>query len=535
MKYKLLGLCSFFILMLIGTQLYSLKISNQLEVRLNEVNEIQLPAVRKISLIDMFHDSLQGLIYKSLYAAEKNDPDFTKEVADDLKESVGHMQQLIQELDQLNLKTQTKAAITETIPAIKKYIELAQSTSELASTNKRTLALANLDEFSKSFSALEEKLEVLGELIIQDSENARKESAVLTKEAESISLILLAISIIIGAVSTVLVVTKLMHGITKTVEEISQSIHELQNSSQKMSLVSQRLSNSVDTQVSSITGSVSAMDQIAAMIKNNDHSASTAATKSDQTKSSAESGQETVNRMMNEIKEISASYDEIQTNITKNGEEIRKVIDVISQIENKTKVINDIVFQTKLLSFNASVEAARAGESGKGFAVVAEEVGSLAEMSGRASTEISQMLSDSQNQVKNIAESTTVRITKIVEQGRVKVQNGTLVAENCLNELNQIITCVNDLDLSIREITTALGEQSKGVEEVNSALKKLDATTAESTEMSNRSKEASDDLNHQSHKLRVAIQDLRKVLGSKKAYDAPTYQDFVKEPELATQ
>ncbi|MBC7465119.1 MAG: hypothetical protein H7256_03945 [Bdellovibrio sp.] len=50
----------------------------------------------------------------------------------------------------------------------------------------------------------------------------------------------------------------------------------------------------------------------------------------------------------------------------------------MEEIGNKTKVINDIVFQTKLLSFNASVEAARAGEHGKGFAVVAEEVGKLA-------------------------------------------------------------------------------------------------------------------------------------------------------------
>ncbi len=50
-------------------------------------------------------------------------------------------------------------------------------------------------------------------------------------------------------------------------------------------------------------------------------------------------------------------------------------------IGDKTKVINDIVFQTKRLSFNASVEAARAGEHGKGFAVVAEEVGNLAQMS----------------------------------------------------------------------------------------------------------------------------------------------------------
>ena len=60
----------------------------------------------------------------------------------------------------------------------------------------------------------------------------------------------------------------------------------------------------------------------------------------------------------------------------------------MEQIKDKVNIINDIVFQTKLLSFNASVEAARAGENGKGFAVVAEEVGNLASVSGKAANEI---------------------------------------------------------------------------------------------------------------------------------------------------
>ena len=74
---------------------------------------------------------------------------------------------------------------------------------------------------------------------------------------------------------------------------------------------------------------------------------------------------------------------------------------LISEIGNKTKVINDIVFQTKLLSFNASVEAARAGEHGKGFSVVAEEVGNLAHMSGNSAKEITQLLESSINRVNN--------------------------------------------------------------------------------------------------------------------------------------
>jgi methyl-accepting chemotaxis protein len=88
--------------------------------------------------------------------------------------------------------------------------------------------------------------------------------------------------------------------------------------------------------------------------------------------------------------------------MNKSNDEISSIVKVIAEIGDKTKVINDIVFQTKLLSFNASVEAARAGEQGKGFAVVAEEVGNLATMSGKAAEEISSMLGDSMGKVELI-------------------------------------------------------------------------------------------------------------------------------------
>ncbi|MGZ3788242.1 MAG: methyl-accepting chemotaxis protein [Bacteriovorax sp.] len=317
-----------------------------------------------------------------------------------------------------------------------------------------------------------------------------------------------------------------MNGIANTVENLSQSVHDVQNSSHKMNMVSRRLSSSVESQMSSITQSVTAMDEISAMIKNNNHSAMNASQLSSRTKSSAESGKQTVDKMMHEMKDISYSYDEIQKSINQNGEDIKKIIEVISQIASKTEVINDIVFQTKLLSFNASVEAARAGESGKGFAVVAEEVGNLAQMSGKASNDIALMLKESQDQVKAIAEATTVNIIQILDRGRNKVQSGNSVAAECLDELGKILSCVNDLDHSINEISVAIKEQSIGVDEVNSALKHLDDATHDSTDMSSRSKEASDDLKFQSHALRSSIQSLRKILGAKKNYDVAPLEEL---------
>ena len=77
-----------------------------------------------------------------------------------------------------------------------------------------------------------------------------------------------------------------------------------------------------------------------------------------------------------------------------------------------------IVFQTKLLSFNASVEAARAGEYGKGFSVVAEEVGNLAQMSGIAAKDISALLQSSVKKVEQIATESKTKIDRLVQNSK---------------------------------------------------------------------------------------------------------------------
>ena len=83
-------------------------------------------------------------------------------------------------------------------------------------------------------------------------------------------------------------------------------------------------------------------------------------------------------------------------------QEFEELISVINNIKDKTKVMDEIAFQTKLLSFNASVEAERAGEHGRGFAVVAQEVGSLAELSAKAAREIGHIVGSSLDQTTNI-------------------------------------------------------------------------------------------------------------------------------------
>ena len=87
------------------------------------------------------------------------------------------------------------------------------------------------------------------------------------------------------------------------------------------------------------------------MIERNADSASKSTKESSASSDAAKKGKRTVEEMMISIRDISSSNQEIESEMERNNKEFTKIVDVISNIGEKTKVINDIVFQTKLLSF----------------------------------------------------------------------------------------------------------------------------------------------------------------------------------------
>lgn len=155
------------------------------------------------------------------------------------------------------------------------------------------------------------------------------------------------------------------------------------------------LSSSSTEQAAALQETVSAIEQINSMVSKNSENAAKSKKTAGDSLAIAQQGKRIVDEFLTEVTEVQGSIGRLAESVEDGNRELLTIVQMISEIEHKTRVINDIVFQTKLLSFNASVEAARAGDSGKGFAVVAEEVGNLAEMSGRSAKEISELLSSS--------------------------------------------------------------------------------------------------------------------------------------------
>lgn len=203
----------------------------------------------------------------------------------------------------------------------------------------------------------------------------------------------LSLVIAVSVFVSILFSMKLSRNLAQISDELGGEASGLEHVAGRMSSISESLSSSTTQQASALQETSSSVEETTVMIERNAKKAQSSIEISKKSQNSVENGRVVLGKMMDSINDIAKSNEDIVNEIDNSNKEIAKIVSVINEIGEKTKVINDIVFQTKLLSFNASVEAARAGEHGKGFAVVAEEVGNLAEMSGRSADEISSMLS----------------------------------------------------------------------------------------------------------------------------------------------
>jgi methyl-accepting chemotaxis protein len=294
--------------------------------------------------------------------------------------------------------------------------------------------------------------------------------------------------------------------------ELSQGANLLRGISSEMASSSNSLSSSTSAQAAALQETMSAVSQMAAMISKNSENTNNSQKESENSSSSATRGQDAVQFMLGSVQEIEESNMAIMNRIETSHREMSEIVQVINEIALKTKVINEIVFQTKLLSFNASVEAARAGEHGKGFAVVAEEVGNLAQMSGSAAKEITQLLDQSVQKVESIVKRTRDEVQQMMAVGSDKVRKGIEGGQRCGDVLGEIVESVNIVHSMLVEIAKASAEQATGVNEIENAMNQLDEITQSNNTSAQLSLSNSDNLKSQADQIAGVVEELNGLL-----------------------
>lgn len=229
-----------------------------------------------------------------------------------------------------------------------------------------------------------------------------------------------------------------------TVSDVQTASNTVASGSQQLSSSSQAMSEGASEQASSIEEVSSSMEEMEANINQNTDNAVQTEKISQQAASNAEKGGDAVNQTLQAMKDIA----------------------------EKISIIEDIARQTNLLALNAAIEAARAGEHGKGFAVVAAEVRKLAERSGIAAAEISDLSTSS------------------VE-----------IAENAGKMLEKIVPDIQKTAELIQEIAAASNEQNSGASQINKAIQQLDRVIQQNASASEEMASTSEELSSQALQL----------------------------------
>lgn len=321
---------------------------------------------------------------------------------------------------------------------------------------------------------------------------------------------------LIALIIVSIIIYLLAQSIAKPLSASSDSVNEtgiaLFSNSEKLMKVSESLSSSSTEQSAALVETATAMDEINAMVQANTSAARKGKDASISSKSAANDGKLATVEMIKSIQEIRESTTRISEQTNKSNTEVQEILSIFQAISEKTKVINDIVFQTKLLSFNASVEAARAGEQGKGFSVVAEEVGKLAELSGTSSMEISELLSTSTQKVEQIIERNKRSTEGLVVEANHKVIAGIETAEVCASALEKILSSSDQVAQLVEEIFSASEQQAAGVAEVSKAIAELEVQAQSNSTLAQEAAEAAQTVNQKSDALKSVASQLKSII-----------------------
>lgn len=407
-----------------------------------------------------------------------------------------------------------------------KDLVLANKTAEaitLSTSQGREIRVKVEETIDARVSEFEKGMDV--ESNRTDSEYAAARNMVIT-----ISLI----SIISGISLAIFIMRALDKTIASIIANLTDNSNQVTSAAQQIASSSEELSQAATEQAASLEETASSIEEMNSMVQKNAENAQRTSELASSSSHSAEKGKQVVREMIGAIDDISVSNQTIMEQIDVSNQQISDIVKVIAEIGEKTKVINDIVFQTKLLSFNASVEAARAGEHGKGFAVVAEEVGNLAQMSGNAAMEISSMLENSIQKVEGIVNDTKQKVGGLVTSGRSKVEVGSRIAKECGKVLEEIVHNVSSVTQMANEISIACQEQAQGVQEITKAMSQLDQVTQTNAATSEEAASAAEELSSQADSLRSVVGILVKTVKGEGKFteEIPVSQNFKTEKQL---
>lgn len=281
-----------------------------------------------------------------------------------------------------------------------------------------------------------------------------------------LSLITIALGVLIALFSS----KNIINILTTAVDTMAEASRQITAVSGHIASSSQTLAAGASEQAAGLENTSSSLEEINSLTKQNAGNTQQADTTMKGVKGNMTSADQSMARLTQSMAEIS-----------KASEDTQRIV----------KTIDEIAFQTNLLALNAAVEAARAGEAGAGFAVVADEVRNLALRAAKSAGETSSL------------------IDSTVE----KIRTGTKLAK----ETNEMFHVANDASAKIAtlitEISTASGEQSRGIDAINASITQIEHVTQDNAATAEETASASEELASQIMAMDQTVRELQVMVG----------------------
>ena len=259
-------------------------------------------------------------------------------------------------------------------------------------------------------------------------------------------------------------------------DALQEGADQTSASAGQLTSASRSLADGCTEQGQTVAETSASLEQISAMVRSTAENSVKAKECAGQARAAAETGRATMEQMTAAMVAIEAT-----------GSDVAKII----------KDIDEIAFQTTILSLNAAVEAARAGEAGAGFAVVADEVRSLAQRSAAA------------------ARATAAKI----EASIASSQRGARTCVEVRDALREISERVASADVLVAEIAMGAKEQAAGIKQIGIAMTQVDKVTHHSASSAEETSSAAEQLEHQARLLKDTVHRLRELMaGAAEAY-----------------